>query len=359
MKTVLMGSHSTTLDGGVRNDPDLVEARRLGDEGRVLQRSGDSEAAMERFERALDLLAGKGHHPETADVLCWAATLRRELGQTDEAEKLFTRSLEIAAWARYVPGQAYAINGLAVVSQHRGDMRTAEALYRRAGRLAADSDEFRLSGMVEQNLGVFSNIRGDLDSALIHYRKSLRAFEQAKDRQGICWVLNNLGMLQTDLGRLGEAESTLERGLANARERGDLTMEGLLELNRTEALTRGRKWKAAREACRRALAIAVERGDDLRRGEALKLQGVIARETGGLRKAIGLLEQALALASSSEDALLVAEILTEVGEAWRQKGDAARARAHWETALERFRDLDAVLDAARLEERLQELAPGH
>ena len=59
-----------------------------------------------------------------------------------------------------------------------------------------------------------------------------------------------------------------------------------------------------------------------------------------------------ALAVEGEDTLLKAEILRELGECWIRKDEPEKARAHWSGALERFEELDAVLDAAEMRERL-------
>ena len=61
-----------------------------------------------------------------------------------------------------------------------------------------------------------ASVRGDLDSALVRYNDSLSAFERADDEQGMCWVLNNLGLLHTTLNHREEAEDSLGTG-AGAR----------------------------------------------------------------------------------------------------------------------------------------------
>ena len=105
-------------------------------------------------------------------------------------------------------GRAY------VVSVRQAD--EAAALYRRAARLAMEGGEIRLTGMIEQNLGVLSNIRGDLDGALVLYRAALRAFQEVSDDEAVSWVLNNMGMLLTDLGLPLRAERSFHQGLAIA-----------------------------------------------------------------------------------------------------------------------------------------------
>lgn len=330
----------------------LEQVQQLLDRAEGLQQQGEPEAAMEQQERALGLMAGE-RHPRVADVLHRLGVTRARIGQTDTAEELFQQSLEVAAWCGYVKGQAYAVNCMAVIAQRRGDMDLAESQYRRAGRLAGEVGEARLTGMVEQNLGTLANTRGDLDSAIVHYEKSLKAFEEADDSKGACWVLNNMGMLPTDLRRFDEAHSTLLRGRKLARGLKDLGMEGLIELNRAEALLGSGRLRKARKVLRRAIDIAEHRGDTLLRAEALKGLAVIDRERGQLSRAASQLEEAHDLAGTSDDALLKAEILREMGEVRLRGGEPSLAQGLWRIALTLFEEMDAVLDGADLRTRLQ------
>jgi len=333
-----------------------TQAQALLDEGSALERGGEVERAVEVLLQALSLLAGQGHHPLGADLLYRTGTLRARLGQTNKAEELFKQSLETASWCEYPKGQAYAINGLAVVAQRRGDIVLAESQFRRAGRLASEVCEHRLSGMVELNLGVLANIRGDLDSALVHYESAFAAFDQAEDHEGVCWALNNLGMLQADLARHEEADATFKRGLKLAKREGDRVMAGMLELNRVECLIEQGRWRPARQAVKNVLKMAAERDDALQRAEALKFRAIIEREQGKLDQAAATLDEAGQLAERTEDKLLRAEILRERGETLERQGQTAQAKLHLEYAVRQFSDLDAVLDATDTRQRIQSLA---
>ncbi len=332
----------------------IAEATKLHQQGKEQVSDGDIEGGVELLEHALALMAGHSV-PLVADLMYRLGVVRARRGETAEADRIFQQSLEVAAWCNDTAGQAYAVNSLAAMAQRRGDLELAESQYRRAVRLANEASEYRLVGMVEQNLGVMASIRGDLDSAEIHYNLSLDAFERTGDGQGVCWVLNNLGKLQTDLGRFGEAQTTLTRGLKLARERKDQATEGLFELNRVEAYIGGGKMWRARRGCGRVLSIAKQRGDGLLRAEGLKLRAILDRGRRRPQPALKDLEEARGLAVEGEDALLVAEILREVGACWQDLGEVARARAVWRDALERFDTLDATLDAADVRGCLEKL----
>ncbi len=321
-------------------------------EGADLERAGKAEHALEVLLRALGQLASYDQQPLTADLLYRTAVLRTRLGETEAAEDLFHQSLEIATWCDYTRGQAWAVNGLAIIAQRKGETELADSQFRRARRLATAASEHRLLGILEMNLGVVANIRGDLDSALVHYESSLTSFSRTDDLEATCWALNNIGMLQTDLRRFEDSDLTFTRGLKLAKKVGDRVMEGMLEVNRVEALVGLTRWRRARQGCKRAIKLAEARGDTLQQAQALKFLGVVDRGQGRFDDSVQTLEHAAELAERVEDRLLGAEIVRELGETWTLQGDTAQARVAFGNALQRFVELDAVLDAADLRHRL-------
>ena len=215
--------------------------------------------------------------------------------------------------------------------------------------------EHRLAGMVEQNLGVLANIQGDLDGALVRYRASLRQFEEGEFQEGMSWVLNNLGMLHTDLEKYQEAEQYFLRALEIARNQKDLHTQALLESNLAEVYIRLEQWSDAELHVSGTLAIAEERGDPLRRADGLKFLGMIQRAKGEFSIATETLSQAHELAEESEDVLLTAEAARELGETHAQARDFERAREFFERANKLFTEMNASLDAAGVQERLDQV----
>lgn len=342
--------------GPLELTPTLTDARALGRAGRELEQQGDPEGAVACYDRALALLAGEAQHPIVAELLYFAGVVRTRLGQTTLAESLFHQGLEVATWCDDRRGQARAVNGLASVAQRRGDLQLAESQYRRATRLANEAADFRLVGTIEQNLGVLASIRGDADCAIVHYRRSQTAFLEADYTEGLTWVLNNMGMLMTDLGHFAEGVQHLDEALALARLRQDRILEGLVELNRSEALLGLGRSEEARTAVLRANELAEERGDRLQRAEAFKYLAILDRRAGNLKRAISSLEEGCLLAKEGEDVLLVAELLREMGECRMQAGELELAFDCWRKALQHFDELGATVDCARLRGRMEEVA---
>ena len=319
--------------------------------------------------KAAELPTADEHDPlatlgESRDVRLLITTLRRRgndklhIGETAAAAALYEQSLSIARAVGYVGGIAHALNCKATVVQRRGNLDEAEQLFNEAAILAEQGEERRLIGMVQQNLGVLASIRGAWDAALASYRLSLAAFDAEKDAVAASWVLNNMGKLHGDRGETALAEQCFARAIGIAQERGDLLVESVVEQNRAELLLLQRRLDEAAAACCRSLALAQARGDRLRIAETLKLQAKLERERGEYGAAIATLEAARRATHPTEDSLLLAEILCEIGEVWRRRGERVMAGAMWSEALAAFERLGAVPAAADAGLRLRSVAGG-
>ena len=132
-------------------------------------------------------------------------------------------------------------------------------------------------------------------------------------------------------------------------------MQGLCHLNIAEAFIAEGRWDEADEPCERALAIALQRGDSLRRADALKFLGILERERGRIDRADRHHRHALDLAREGQDSLLEAEILRELGSSRWRRAEEGPARELWQESIDLFRSIDASLDAAAVEKLLQSL----
>ena len=325
----------------------LDRARELVASARSAERRGQATRALSLYSDALAEFDEGSRDPLYADALRWKGTVLRERGDTDEAHRCYTRSLALAERSETIGSQAHALNCLAIVAQRRGDARETEKLYGRAADLASQAGESRLLGMIEQNRGVLANTRGDLADAEVRYSNSLSAFEGANDTEAVSWVLNNLGMLYTRKGEFDKARAALEKGISIAHG-SDPTVESILTLNLAESWIGAGRLDLADGACARALQSAQRRGDHLTAAGALKCRARIERERGAFDKAMATLRIAIYEAEGTEDRLLHAEMLRELGEVSRALGNPGGAKAA-------FREAVTTFDAAGAREEVEEL----
>lgn len=327
-----------------RRQQTLERARGAEHRGEVLIALGLYDDVISDFsEYAAD--------PVLADALRWKGTLLREQGETSAAHRCYARSLGVAEKCESLGHQAHAVNCLATVAQRRGDTKQAETLYARAAYLAATASDARLLGMIEMNRGVLADMRNDFEDAEARYTLSLSAFEQTNDAEPTSWVLNNLGMLYTKRGDFGRARRVLKRGLAIARTL-DAAAENIFILNLAEAALGDGNLDLAADECAEALERAQKRGDHLTAAGALKCKAKIERSLGSHEKSLATLRIALYEAEGTEDLLLQAELLRELGEVTRLLGDTRGSRSAWIEAAKSFQHLGANDDAQQIISRL-------
>ncbi|HMG12657.1 MAG TPA: hypothetical protein VK571_05760, partial [Gemmatimonadaceae bacterium] len=104
-----------------------------------------------------------------------------------------------------------------------------------------------------------------------------------------------------------------------------------------------------------ALEQAQRRGDHLSAAGALKVRAAIERQRGALDKSIATLRIAIFEAEGSEDRLLHAEMLRELGEISRAAGNAGAARSAFREAVDSFQALGASQEIAEVQAELHAL----
>jgi putative nucleotidyltransferase with HDIG domain len=225
-------------------------------------------------------------------------------------------------------GVAHSTNLRAITVQQLGDLTGAQQLYLAARRQARAARADALVAMLDQNLGTVANIKGDYDEARRRYRQSLRAYRALGMERSMSQVLNNLGMLYTDLHDWRSAEDSLAGAVRAASESGDVAGRLRAEANRVElCIARGHHRKA-RQLARRLLSLDA-RGDvrpahtdclpdGQWMGETYKHLGVAVRELGDMMEAERCFHQALKLAERRHDLLLKAETLRELASVYQQ-----------------------------------------
>jgi tetratricopeptide (TPR) repeat protein len=335
-------------------DQPLEKARSLAREALAGWRGADPDQAIDACDHALALLLPVGPTDALADVLRWKGSILRDRGNHTAAGDLYAQSLAVCDTASYKAGRAHALNCLGTIAQLLGDLPSAERWYGEAARLAHRINDRRLSGMVQQNLGIIAETQGRTDEAVAHFRLALAAFEQEGQSDAVVWVLNNLGVLYTREGANSRAAEVLERALRLARDMDDAASETIVEENRAAMFLATRRLDEAEQSCKRAHDLAERRKDDTRRAAAFRLLARINLERDKQAPlAIVLFERSLALCERGEDVQLRTEILSDMGDAFSDRGEHARAKDYWRRALELARLAGFTGMVTRLQARLK------
>ena len=318
---------------------------------------GHWRIAREQHEQALHELSAEGDSRIAARLIRRVARCLVEEGDLESALDALQLARTVAAICDDQPGVAHAINLEGIVAQQRGNVAQAEELYRRARRIAWTARELSLVAMLDQNLGTIANIRGDHGEAKLRYEASLAAYRTLGMRRPVGPLLNNLGMLHTDLSEWRDAERYFAAALREASACGDLAGQLRTEANRAEMYVNRRRFRKAKRLSRRVLALGLggEKCEGSWVAEAYKHLGVAYRETGVLDRAEDCFTQSLRLAEQREDVLLVAETLRELGDLHQRKGEYRETFSNLNRAHDLFSHLSARREVTEVDARLRQL----
>jgi putative nucleotidyltransferase with HDIG domain len=272
--------------------------------------AGQREIARRRYEAALYML-GLGHGVQAATLVRRVARTYLDEGQIEAAEDCLVAALAISESIKDFGGIAHAMNLMAVTNGQRGDLDNAERISATALVFAKTAGDNRLAAMISQNLGIAASVRGDANSALDHLASSLVTYRAAGLRDRLGPVLNNMGLVYTQLDRLDEAHAAYDEAVTHCDATGDVPNRLLSLINSTNLwLARGEIDRAA-DLCSKVLAEATAVSDQRALAETFKHMGVIARARGSFDESERQLLAAYDGAMKREDLLLAAETARE------------------------------------------------
>jgi tetratricopeptide (TPR) repeat protein len=246
-------------------------------------------------------------------------------------------------------------NAMGVLHVARAEYAQARAAYGVALELTKDPVT---RAKITLNLGVIANIQGALELARRHYQQSLALYREAGDEAGEALALHNVGMMHLDLAEWDEADEAFGAAIALFEAQRNRQMIASVLMNRSEVTyARGRTQEAIAQ-CDMALATYAEIGDEVGRGEALRLKGHGLRLLGRHQAAVHALTEAIRIAQRTHTRLLEAEATRELGKVYKADNRPKEARNQFTRALAMFTNLGAKRDAEELSAELAKTGEG-
>lgn len=259
----------------------MPEARDLLDDGLRLEKAGELERALACYTAALECVADPA-----AEAEAWrrCAHVYRARCEWPEALNAARRSALLAQESGAEGLLAEALNAEAAVHHSRGDFEQAVTLYQQI--LKSTSDQ-RIRGIALQNMASVRGMQNDMTAAENFFRAAYECFRAADYAWGKAHVLNNLGRVAFERGRLGEAESLLQQAVTEAHAVEDSDLAALAQLNRAEVLLAQGDHEAAETVVQSALVHFTASGSQWRRIDSLRLLGDVYTQ----RQALPLAER--------------------------------------------------------------------
>ncbi|MHB1071985.1 MAG: tetratricopeptide repeat protein [Gemmatimonadaceae bacterium] len=326
----------------VLDDPLLQQARARAAEG------GWREVAA----LLADAPASPAERPERAtlyaEALIRTGTPQRARAFLDDAVPVLSRSAHRVA-------HRTALNLRGVASFAIGALDDAQAAWDEALELAQRGDDPLLVARTTNNLGAIANLRGAADHALSLYQLAVPLYQRLGELRGLAETYHNLAITHRDLGDLARADDHEQRAIEFARQAGADHLVVMARVGRAKlALLAGDHPVAAA----RALAAARAPGaDDFRgtRGDALRCAGEAYTALGRHDEARALLDEAMAIAVATGQALEQAEtLLASARLAWHAQA-RDRALRDARAAAEAFERLGAARELAEARALLERM----
>jgi tetratricopeptide (TPR) repeat protein len=213
---------------------------------------------------------------------------------------------------------------------------------RRTGDVAAEATALNQIGIIDGELGRF-------EQAADHHRRALALFREAGDRAGEARALVNIGLDETQLGRYEQAARHQQEALVICRDLGDRFGEARALTNLGSARRLQGRYQEAAGYYQQSLDLSRDIGDRESEAFALARLGVVDLRLGRYQHAAGYLQHALALSREMGHASSEAECLVRLGEVHLVLGRYEHAAGNLHQALAVFREIgDRVLEADAL-----------
>ena len=330
----------TSSSPAVSGQETLEDAKKLVEEGGVLEKASKFGEALEKYQRSL--VIRERLDPESLDVAASCNNIGgvyRLQGKLPEALKSFQRSLEIRE--RLAPGKievASCYNSIGIVYKSQGKLEEALKFYQRAlalvERLVPGTV---ILGKAYNNIGTIYKEQGKLQEALEQYQRSLSISQNAEpDSLSVAINLHNIGCIYGEQGKSQEALEQYQRSLA-IRERlapGSLDVASSYS-NLGETYKDQGKPEKALEHFQKALEIYERLApNSMSVSESYSLIGNVYKMQGKLTEALDRYERSLAIRERlAPQSLFIANSYDDIGEAYTDQGKLEEALALHQKSL--------------------------
>ncbi|WP_198047542.1 tetratricopeptide repeat protein, partial [Kutzneria sp. 744] len=316
-----------------------ASARQVGQLSAILHRYLDNGAYYHEAQ-LLHAYAARIAEPDAKGaILCNLGVIFWRLDRPREALDRYLQALDTGDRSVAVR----ALNNIGLVDEHLGNYEEALSRFARAAEVADEVGDRPGRARALDNLGNVTEYLGRYDEALRHKQKALDIAREIGDVVGEASTLNNLGNVYERIADHRTALAHYQRALDIGRRIGHAEIEGHALDNAGSAYRHIGDHAKAEDHHRRAIDLAREAGNNYLLARALNNFGETLRHQGDRSAAADAYREALAIASSLRELLVQARAHDGIAHC---SVDPADARAHWQQALDIYRQLNAPEAAA-------------
>jgi DNA-binding SARP family transcriptional activator/Flp pilus assembly protein TadD len=246
--------------------------------GKVQDRQGDFQRALESAEKARAVAEKNNHEEQKADAILLKGQQHYRLGEADQAETYINEALKIHQKRKDSFSVGRCLNLLGLAHDVRGQFQEARQ-YKEQAIEVFNGIPGRHSkwwiGNVTLNLANSANLGGEYQKAVDLYQKALEIMKEIGDQDWEILCRFNIGGARVGLGEFKLAEEDL-LSVLELTEGSDWLGLSLTRYFLAEAYLGQGKLKEAKESARQALELALESGSNEYLGAAWRVLGKVA-----------------------------------------------------------------------------------
>jgi CHAT domain-containing protein len=193
-------------------------------EGTRLYKEGSKTslmAAIQQFERALQLSQGEAQKVRWAFALVFLGKIYDDLGEKTKALEYYNQALPILRDVGDGSGEATTLNNMGVVYDALGEKTKALEYYNQALPILGDVRNRSIKATTLVNIGMVYFDLGENTKALEYHNQALPIWRAVSNRSGEAATLNNIGMVYSALGENTKALEYYNQALPIVRAVGN------------------------------------------------------------------------------------------------------------------------------------------
>ncbi|HEX8173425.1 MAG TPA: sigma 54-interacting transcriptional regulator [Thermoanaerobaculia bacterium] len=318
------------------HDANVDVARVMKKIGKVLARRGDPEAAMTYYQGALAIYERLHQTVDVAEMLNRIAWLCRMRDDLDTARETAERARQMLETMPPTVVYGYVKNILGLIEFARGNWQRSRELLEEAVHIGQTLHSEQLCKVASMNLGNTLWKLGEWDAAMQHFRRNLEASEAEGDLWDLVTAYNNVGVVEYGRGNFHAAADYFERSVRIDEKIGAVEHEALARENLADALEMLGRWDEALEQYKKCVSLE---GFDETRASRLSVYVPMARLTkkrGDIAKALEYAQKALAAGERARDEDLIAEAAYVLASIEDERGNFEEAEKWLNRAMQIF-----------------------
>ena len=259
--------------------------------------------------------------------------------------------------ARDVAGLLRALNLRGIAAFELGRPDEARQAFDALMELAEAEGDTDMLARAALNLGALANLQGSPTDALAMYQLALPLFQKLGQTRGLSQTHQSLGMSYRDLQRYGEAEDEYREAMRLGIGFSYPPIVAMAVIGRSEIMVMRGDLHAALSLVEWGMQLSRQLEDPISEGTAFRVRA-LARAVTDRSPAVRAqddLQRALTLARSTDNVLLEAETLRDLGRLLARAASLDAAREHFEAAARAFGRLGAEHAVAGMRDEIAKL----